>query len=1054
MSSKLAQSFRRAFVCLALLAAAVPASAQLTRGIISGVVTDSEGGVLPGVTVTVTNQETGVARTTISNDAGVYRAPALEPGIYSVRAELESFKSFETNDIRVVSGQEVMLNATLAVGGLAETVQVTADSSGLAINRTNATVGLVTTARQVVELPISPTRDVTRIALLSPNVVSGPGAEGISANGQRTRNNNFMIDGSDNNDASVTLSTTPVPPEAVAEIAVQTNPYNVEFGRSSGAQFNVITKSGTNRFRGDVYDYYANSKFNARTNVEKRTGFEEPAGFTRHQVGGGVGGPILQNKLFFYGLFQADIRREEGGPGTVATIPTQAGYAALQGVPLRAGQSAASRAAVLNSIGFLQDVYGQNPVFSNLRTTPVNGVPIEVGQVNMPIQQNLDAFNTLGRGDWTITNNDTITGRYISNLPTTQNATSNLQFGSRFAAEQVVKDSNLALSYTRILSPTKLNEFRFSYIRRDLGFPEADPVTPTTTLTGLFTIGGLSNFPQGRIQNSFQFQDVFSWQTGRHSIKLGGDMRYLQLDNQAAFNTKGTYTFNNLQDYMNNFANTFTQATQVASFDARQTQLFFFAQDDFKITPNLTLNLGLRYETNSVPLGFFGAEDQESLNALVPGPVQRDTNNWAPRAGFAWTPTPQGGLFKSLLGGEGQSVFRGGFGVGYDVLFYNILTVNGSNYPRVFTGQVDQVFDVFPNVAPVGGSPVFNPLATYVNTPVDAQYPRTNYWSLGWARELGTTMSIEFGYNGSISRNGVNQLQANPAVLTEAQAALVRQTLNGASIPTTQQRRVYPQFGPRTLIATTAKGEYHSLYGQFTRRLSNGWQFRTSYTFGRNWSNNDESLGVATITAGSPQIPQDFNDIDAEWSLSAFDRTHRVVAAWLYETPAIGNALMRQLTGGWQLSGTYIAQSGQPFTIVTGVDTNGNGGGGDRPNFDPSGTLTPDPDTGNLRTFTTSGMFLVPLGTNGLPLLNSLGNGNLGRNTLRAPGWFNWDLSFGRRFSLPYGGHTVFVRADFYNAFNQDNYGVPVNSMSNPAFGTNTNNWGNRSALLSARYSF
>ncbi len=401
-------------------------------------------------------------------------------------------------------------------------------------------------------------------------------------------------------------------------------------------------------------------------------------------------------------------------------------------------------------------------MFSNVRTTPVNGVPVEIGQVNLPIQQDRDAFNTIGRVDWTVTSNDTITGRFISDRPTTQNSTSNLQFGSRFAAESVTKDSNLALSHTRVLSPRQLNEFRFSYIRRDLSFPEADPVTPTSGITGLFTIGGLANFPQGRIQNSFQFQDVFSWQTGRHSLKFGGDFRYLQLDNQAAFNTKGSFTFNNLQDYVNNFANQFTQALQVASFDARQTQLFFFAQDDFRITQNLTLNLGLRYENSSVPLGFFGAEDQESLNALVPGPVKRDNNNWAPRVGFAYTPTPEGGFLKSLLGGEGQSVVRGGYGIGYDVLFYNILTVNASNYPRVFTGQVNQVFDVFPNVAPVGGSPVFNPLAAYVNTPVDAQYPRSNYWSLSFARELGARMSVEFGYNGSISRNGVNQLQANP----------------------------------------------------------------------------------------------------------------------------------------------------------------------------------------------------------------------------------------------------------------------------------------------------
>lgn len=1053
MSSTFVQSLRQALLCLALLAAAVPASAQLTRGIISGVVTDSGGGVLPGATVTITNQDTGVVRATTSNDSGVFRAPALEPGTYQVRAELQGFRTFDARDIRVGSGQEVTLNPSLSVGGLEETVQVTSEAAGVTINRTNATVGLVTNARQVVELPISPTRDVTRVALLSPNVVSGPGAEGISANGQRSRNNNFMIDGSDNNDASVSLSTTPIPPEAVAEVAVQTNPYNVEYGRSSGAQFNVITKSGTNAFRGDIFDYYTDSKYNARTNVEKRTGFDDPAGFTRHQVGGGIGGPIAKNRLFFFGMFQADIRREDGGPGTTANIPTQAGYATLQNVPLRAGQSAASRAAVLNSIGFLQEVYAQNPVFSNLRTTNVNGVPVEIGQVNLPIQQDRDAFNLLTRVDYTLSPNDTITGRYISDRPTTQNAASNLQFGSRFAGESATKDHNLALSHTHVFGPRALNEARFSYIRRDLSFPEADPVTPTTAITGLFTIGGLSNFPQGRIQNSFQFQDVFSWQKGRHSLKFGGDMRYLQLDNQAAFNSKGSFTFNNLQDYMNNFANQFTQALQVASFDARQTQLYFFAQDDFRVTQNLTLNLGLRYENSSVPLGFFGAEDQESLSALVPGPVQRDNNNWAPRVGFAWTPTPQGGFLKSLLGAEGQSVVRGGYGIGYDVLFYNILTVNASNFPRVFTGLTNQIFDVFPNVAPVGGAPVFNALATYVNTPVDAQYPRSNYWSLSFARELTSNTSFEFGYNGSLSRNGVNQLQANPAVLTEAQAATVRATGNIASIPNTQARRVFPQFGSRVLIATTAEGEYHSAYAQFTRRLARGLQFRSSYTFSKNFSNNDESLGVAAITAGSPQIPQDFNDIDAEWSLSAFDRTHRVVASWLYETPAVGNALVRQLTGGWQVSGVFVAQSGQPFTIVTGVDTNGNGGGGDRPNFDPSGTLTPDPDTGNLRTFTTSGMFLVPLGSNGLPLANSLGNGNLGRNTLRAPAWYNWDISVARRFTLPFG-HRVLIRADLFNAFNQDNYGVPVNNLNNPAFGTNTNNWGNRSLLMSARYSF
>lgn len=543
-----------------------------------------------------------------------------------------------------------------------------------------------------------------------------------------------------------------------------------------------------------------------------------------------------------------------------------------------------------------------------------------------------------------------------------------------------------------------------------------------------------------------------SAQRGRHSLKVGTDYRYLQLDNQAAFNSKGSFTFNNLQDYVNNFANSFTQALQVASFDARQHQIYLFAQDDFRVTPNLTLNLGLRYENSSVPLGFFGADDQSVRAALVPGPVQRDNNNVAPRVGFAYSPTAERGLMHALFG-DGDGVIRGGYGVGYDVLFYNILTVNASNFPRVVTGLENQVFDVFPSLVSVGGAAVFNPLATFVNTPEKAQYPRANYWSLAVARELGRSWTFELGYNGSISRNGINQLQANPAILTDAQAATVRATGSISSIPNTQARREQAQFGSRVLIATAARSEYHGGYVSVRRRFSRGLQFGTSYTLGKTLSDNDESLGVAAIAGPSPQVPQDYRNIDAERSLSAFDRRHRIVANWIYDVPSFGNIITRSLFGNWQFSGVYQGQSGQPFTIITGVDSNGNGGGGDRPNVNPAGTLTPDPVSGNLRTFTTDGMFEVPRGSNGLPLANSLGNGNLGRNTLIAPAFFRWDLTVARRFPL-FSTHRLLVRADLLNAFNQDNYGTPVNSLNSPTFGTNTNNWGNRIIMLSGRYSF
>jgi hypothetical protein len=276
-----------------------------------------------------------------------------------------------------------------------------------------------------------------------------------------------------------------------------------------------------------------------------------------------------------------------------------------------------------------------------------------------------------------------------------------------------------------------------------------------------------------------------------------------------------------------------------------------------------------------------------------------------------------------------------------------------------------------------------------------------------------------------------------------------------------QARRIFPQFGPRALIATTAQSSYNAGFLSVNKRMSHGLQFGLAYTYSKNISNNDESLNVANLSPGSPQVPQDFSNYGAEKSPSVFDRTHRFVVSYIYEIPWFKSSwaqapVVKQIFSGWQFSGVTAFQSGQPFTIVTGVDSNGNGSGGDRPNFNPAGAFAEDPLTGNLRTFTTSkvnGMFLVPLGNNGLPLANSLGNGNLGKNTLRAPGFWNNDLSLLKRVKI-LEGHTLVLRADLFNAFNQDNYGIPVNSLNSPIFGLNTNNWGNRSMVLGIKYTF
>ncbi len=1039
----------RAFLATALAAVLVTLAlpeaslAQLTRGAVSGTVRDESGAPIPGATAVVRNVDTGITRQVVTDAQGFYRVPAVDAGRYTVKVELAGFTTVEKTGVDVRSTIEATVNVDLKVAPIGELITVTGEAEAVALNKSNPTIGFTYTNRQAVELPLSAGRNVNLLALLTPNTFSAPGSTGISANGSRARNNNFTIDGSDNNDISITVSTSPVVPEAVQEFQNQTNPYNVEFGRNSGAQLNIITKSGTNSFRGEAWDYYRSAGLNALDNIEKDAKRTDPTKFVRHQIGASLGGPLIKDKTHFFALVQRDTTRTGLSLGNSVTMPTPQGYQQLQSVPLRSGQSTASRQAVLNRLSFLQDVYATNPNFTNVRTTLVNGVPVQIGTTNIGLTTPADTLHALGRIDHQLAADDHLTLRYIYNSPESTNLISNCNLGAIFCGNQVVTDHNASLSETHIFSPQLLNELRISYIKRDLQFPENDPASPTAGITGFFTVGGLSNFPQGRVQKSWQLSDVATWARGRHSVKFGADIRYINLANDAAFDSKGTFTFNSLQDYMNNQAVSFQQALQVSSFVAKQWQTFYFIQDDFRPTSDLVLNLGLRYELSTVPLGFFGASDPQSLNALVPAPVKKDTNNWAPRVGFAWSPR-KGGLF-----GDGKTVFRGGYGITYDVLFYNILTVNGSNFPRVVVGRIDNALDLYPNTAATSGSAVFSPTATYVNSPVDLQNPMQHIYSFAIGREFGRDFVTEIGYTGSTGRNGINQLQGNPAPLTPEQAALVAATKSTTAIPTVQARRVNPALGSRVLIASTAKSQYHAGYISINKRMSHGIQFGLSYTLSRYMSDNDESLGVGAITGSSPQIPQDFNRIQDEWSLSVFDRTHRFAASYTLEIPGPKTGFLGTLLGGWQISGTTQGQSGQPFTVLTGVDSNGNGSGGDRPNVNPNGTFRYTDHGG----FENNGYYVVPLGTNNLPLAFSLGNGNGKRNAHRGPGFWNTDLSLLKRVTL-FRSHQLTLRVDALNAFNQDNYGQPVTSMASPSFGKNTNNWGNRSLTLSGKYSF
>src|SRR5437868_8589981 len=355
-------------------------SAQLTRGFISGTVQDPGGGIVDGVRIAVTNLDTGVSRVTFSNGSGVYRFVAVEPGEYAVEFSRPGFETRKISRIPLGATQEVILNESLAVSALATSVQVVDAPPGAELAKTTPTVERTLGSQMVERLPtLGGTRDVTRLALLAPAVARVTGNTVYAAGGQRSRNNNFSIDGVDNNDAGVSTPALRVIPEQVAEFQAQTNAFSADFGRNSGAQIAVTTRSGANQFHGEAYDNYAGSWMEALTLAQKRTGNDNIPRYVHNEPGGDLGGRIVRDRTFFFSLI--DTTRRRGSPSlnsaSPITIPTPEGLAALSNVPLGPDQPTQSRQATLGALGFLKDIYPQIFNYDSKTTMNVNGTPIQ-----------------------------------------------------------------------------------------------------------------------------------------------------------------------------------------------------------------------------------------------------------------------------------------------------------------------------------------------------------------------------------------------------------------------------------------------------------------------------------------------------------------------------------------------------------------------------------------------------------------------------------------------------------------------------------------------------
>jgi hypothetical protein len=1065
----------QAMAVSSLLFAVSTVHAQLVNGYISGTVLDQVKAPVSEVDVTITNQDTNVTQTKKTDEAGIYRFVAVPPGVYTVEFKKSGFQTSTIKDLTVITSNERTIDRTLQVASSASNVTVTAEPE-VTLSKSSPSIQMTLPGRTLDLTPLSTTslypagsRNMARYALLSSGVVRVTGQNEFSTNGHRGRENNFMLDGVDNNDNTVTLPAAFAPPEAIQEFQIQTTPYSAEFGRNMGAQVNVVTRSGTNAYHGDLWEFYRGNALEPLSLQSRRAGLTSSPRLVDNQFGADAGGPIIKDKTFFFGLIEGN-RQRAPKPFGLVTIPTAAGLAALSTVPLRAAsgavpaQTAASRQSMLNSLSFLNSVYPKISHYDSFTTVTVNSTPIEMGSYNPLVPMDQNFWYGVARIDHQITPNDRISYRFHIDDRDSPLSSGNLAFGEQWGADSSTLAQNHALSYTKTIGQNFVNEARFSYERLAPVFTERDPVSPTVTLTSLFTIGGLSTFPQERREQTYQFQNISTYTVNRHSFKFGLDHARTHLFNNNAPNSKGTWQFNNLADFVNNQANQLVQlVSQPTVYSFTQLRQAYFFQDDIKVSRSFTANLGLRYETASVPLGYFGATDPTVLASNVPGPGKRDTNNWGPRVGFAYSPTSLGGLVGDLLG-SGKSVIRGGFGIGYDVLFYNLLSNPATNYPRTNTqtNTAATLVDAYPTLLPKTNVVTFNPAATFVNLPADTQNPTTNYWSLSLQRQLNANFIIEVGYIGNRSYHLLRQGQANPGTISQAKADAVIAGCTATNLASCQDPLGFPTsparldstLGSRTLLEATGEASYNAGYIQVDKRLSHGLQFGANYTWSTTISDSEEVFADSTATDGgiaasSPQVPQNYLDRSAEKARSAFDRPHRFTVHETYAIPFFSDAPkgLKLAFSDWQVSGFTEIQSGQPFTITVGVDTLGSGTAvPGRPDFNPGGIMMPDPSTGNFRTFTIpldgTGIVTAPHVTNAATgaitfLKNSMpAGGTLGRNTFRGPGYSNTNVSLMKRFKLP-REYSLEIRGDFLNFFNHDNFQNPVANMSSANFGKN-----------------
>jgi len=983
-----------------------PVLAQATTGIIRGTVTDQAGAVVPGAKIIAKNQATGVETAEYkSTSDGVYSIPQLIPGVYTLTVEAQNFKRGVYTDINVRVGQEATIDVILQPGGITETVTVTAGSEET-IQKETSQISASFEARKVAELPSNAAGGgIDTLALLAPGVVPGFGnvnSNGVtlSVNGQRARSNNFTIDGQDNNDLSIGGPSYFVDnQDAVQDFQVITNNFSAQYGRNQGANVNIVTKAGTNDYHGSAFWFHRDRKvLDSLTNIERRSGVQDdPLPLLTNVYGGTVGGPIIRDKAFFFGSYQGIKQRQSDilRSGNLALLPSAASQikADFPNNPLVAVLADFS-AFNITDLGTIRQRTDIN--VSDVLT--IGGRNYAAGFPEREVSFPFDQEEFTGRGDVKLTSKDDITGRYLFQDGNSKNS---LASSNGFTGDVPFRSQNLGTGWTRQLSSRSVNEFRFAYSRlfvlfgggceglkgcipdpADLGLAFANisysGVRGAGTLATFQTIGPATNLPQGRTVESFQFSDNYSTTRGRHQITTGADIRRLRNEVPFLPTLNGAFITGSVTRLTQNNPQQVQLASGEDTIAYKETDQFYFFQDDWKVRDNLTLNLGIRYEYIGQPINTLNelTVERESnpatafwrqslpLEARTVRKLGADKNNWAPRLGFAYTPRFGKDGFMGKLLGEDATVIRGGYSIAYDPPFYNIMLNISTAAPSVFLNITNNpaasALFPLPNANPTGDTVrafaesagilavnTFDPrLLTQTTVSNDFYNPYIQQWSIGIQRQLDHNNVFEVRYIGNHAVGLFATVNGNPqfnnlfngfslggfnfpSFKNLLPSGLTPQNcVNNPATPDNEAAcngRVLAGNGIIRERNNVASSSYNGLQTRYNGRLFSQLTLGASYSFSKTIDNASEIFGFGE----NPISQHPFNVTSAERGISGFNRTHAYSMNGIWDIPLYKDqqGVLGRALGGWQLNATYVLASGRPFTPTQGAFNRLIGGG-------------------------------------------------------------------------------------------------------------------------------